>query len=198
MLNVTVVQEVAPGISFSNPGSTIFRALPVDNVLNITPLTCTNSSSGSVSIHPVIVSPWVVHWSNVDPTATEDFPTAVSEHHVTRDEQFNTTVKACLPECLTGLDFYVIIPTDSGEPVVTVDDAYVMFVGSDILNATLFPGDGNFLLLLCACCTFIYLLQLFSNCLLAVHSSEYIRQHYRPVFWNSCEVFLWFRGSSAI
>ena len=155
MLNVTVVQEVAPGISFSNLGSTIFSALPVDNLLNITPLTCTNTSSGSVSILPVIVSPWVVHWSNVDPTATEDFPVVVSEHHVTRDEQFNTTVKACLPECLTGLDFYVIIPTDGGEPVLTVDDAYVTSVGSDLLNATLSPGDGKLLSLLCVCGTFI-------------------------------------------
>lgn len=140
-LAVTVVQEVAPGISFCNPGDSIFQALPDDNILDIVPWVCTNSSCGDVSIDPVILHPWFVHWSNVPATLSED---PISTHYITINEQFNMTILACMPECLTGVNLYVNLPTYSGGmPRVTVDDAYVTFVGTELHNTTLFEGDGE-------------------------------------------------------
>ncbi len=141
---MTVIQEVAPGISFCNPGDTIFEALPDNYTLNISPLVCTNSSCGSVKIDPVILYPWVVHWSNVPCTATEDIVNqTINQHHVTIEEQFNTTIEACMPECFTGVNLYVSIPTHNGVPKLTVDDAYVTFIGSELYHTTLFKGDGK-------------------------------------------------------
>lgn len=145
-LNVTIVQEVAPGISFCNPGDTIFEALPDNYTLSIAPLVCTNSSCGSVNIDQVVLNPWIVHWSNVPPTVTEDSEEEEpNPHHVTIGEQFNTTIKACMPECLTGVNLCIDIPThNDGEPKLRVDDAYVTFVGSELYNTTLFEGDSKY------------------------------------------------------
>lgn len=142
---MTVIQEVAPGISFCNPGDSIFKALHENYTLNISPLVCTNSSCGNVQIDPVILHPWVVHWSDVPPTATEDVANqTIEEHHVTIEEQFNTTIEACMPECFTGVNLYVSIPIHTnGVPQLTVDDAYVTFIGSELYNTTLFEGDGK-------------------------------------------------------
>lgn len=139
-LGVSIVQEVAPGISYSNPGESEFQSLPDDNPWDLIPLFCTNSSSGSVKITPVILHPWFVHWSNVDSTQTES-PT--STHYVTISEQFNMTILACMPESFTSIRLFVFLPSLNSEPLVTLDDAYVTFVGSELYNTTLFEGDGK-------------------------------------------------------
>ena len=141
-LGVSIIQEVAPGISYSNPGDAEFQSLPDNNPWQLVPLFCTNSSSGSVKIREVYLHPWYVHWSSIDSTQTES-PT--TPHYATISEEFNMTVLACMPESVTSVLLTVYIPdTDSDSvPLVTVDDAYVTFVGSELYNTTLFVGDGK-------------------------------------------------------
>ena len=141
-LGVTIIQEVAPSISFSNPGDTEFRSQPEDNPWDLTPITCTNESSGSVHIDPVVLDPWFVHWSDVESTLTES-PT--STYYITINEQFNMTILACMPESFTSIHLFVQLPNISSVPLVTVNDAYVTFIGSELYNTTLFEGDCKWL-----------------------------------------------------
>lgn len=137
-LGVTIIQEVPPGVSYSNPGDTEFQSLPDDNILDLKPLYCTNSSSGSVRIHPVILDPWFIHWSDVDSTQTES---PITPHFITINEQFNMTILACMPESFTSIRLFVLLPKIGSTPLVTVNDAYVTFIGSELYNTTLFEGD---------------------------------------------------------
>jgi hypothetical protein len=105
------------------------------------PLVCTNSSCGSVAIDPVILDPWIIHFSDVEATLTE---TPASPPYVTIGEMFNMTARACMPESWTGIFLNVTLPHDDGEgseDLVTVNDAYVTFIGSELLNTTLMEGD---------------------------------------------------------
>lgn len=140
-VEVTIIQDVAPAESFSNPGDAIFRSLPCNNTFDLFPITCTNSSSGSVTIFPVILKPWVIHYSDVEATVTES---PANPSYVTIGERFNMTILAFMPECWTGLHLYVTLPNQgSGSPLVTLNDAYVTFIGSELLNTTLMEGDSK-------------------------------------------------------
>lgn len=137
-LGVTIIQEVAPSISLTNLGETEFHSLPEDNPWDLIPISCTNESSGSVLIHPVVLHPWFVHWSDVESTQTES-PT--STHYITINEQFNMTILACMPESFTSIRLFVFLPQINSVPLVTVNDAFVTFIGSELYNTTLFEGD---------------------------------------------------------
>ena len=139
-LEVSIIQEVPPGVSYSNPGDTEFQSLPDDNPLGLRPIICTNSTSGSVKIDPVILHPWFIHWSDVGSTQTES-PT--TPHYVTINEQFNMTILACMPESFTSIRLFVFLPSTNSIPLVILNDTYVTFVGSELYNTTLFEGDGK-------------------------------------------------------
>ncbi|WP_424626375.1 hypothetical protein [Achromobacter marplatensis] len=138
---MTIIQDVAPAMSFCNPGDTVFQSLPDNNTLQLLPLVCTNSSCGAVTIDPVILEPWVIHYSDVEATDTE---TPASPAYVTIGERFNMTIKACLPECWTGIHLFATLPHQGDSQVlVTLNDAYVTFIGSELLNTTLMEGDSK-------------------------------------------------------
>ena len=137
-LGVTIIQEVPPGVSYSNPGDTKFQSLPNDNRLGLEPRYCTNSSSGSVRINPVILHPWFIHWSDVESTQTES---PITPHFITINEQFNMTILACMPESFTSIRLFVSLPKIGSTPLVTVNDAYVTYIGSELYNTTLFEDD---------------------------------------------------------
>ena len=137
-LGVTIIQKVAPSISLTNHGETEFHSLPEDNPWDLFPISCTNESSGSVLIRPVVLQPWFVHWSDVESTQTES-PT--STHYITINEQFNMTILACMPKSFTSIRLFVFLPQISSVPLVTVNDAFVTFIGSELYNTTLFEGD---------------------------------------------------------
>ena len=128
-------------MSFCNPGDAIFQTLPGDSLMNLVPLTCTNSSCGDVIIDPVILYPWVIRWSNVEVTDTE--VPANTSNYVTIGEQFNMTIMACMPESTTGIHLFVTIPHEDSVPLVSVNDAYVTFIGSELYNTNLMEGDGE-------------------------------------------------------
>ncbi len=137
-IGVTVIQDVAPTMSFCNPGNTIYKTLPEVNILDLYPLNCSNASCGDVTIDPVILHPWVILWSDVEATASEKRP-----YYLTIGEQFNMTLRACMPESRTGIELFVTLPRIESEPVVTLNDAYVTFIGSELRNTILFEGDGK-------------------------------------------------------
>lgn len=139
-IEVKVIQDVSPKFSFSNPGEVIFQTLPDDNPLSLAPIICTNTTSGSVNIHPVILHPWNITWSSVEATNTES---PANPSYVTIGERFNMTTMACMPETHTGVELRVSVPQRDGMPAVRVMDAYVTFIGSNILNTTLQEGDGE-------------------------------------------------------
>lgn len=65
-------------------------------------------------------------------------------NYVTIGERFNMTILTFMPECMTGLHLYVTLPNEGpDQPRVTLNDAYVTFLGSEILNTTLFEGDSK-------------------------------------------------------
>ena len=135
-LGVSVIQEVAPGTTLALPGDAVFQSLPDDNLQDLAPIVCTNTSSGAVNIDPVILWPWFIRWSDVDSTQTESPP-----HYITTGEQFNMTILACMPESFTSVRLFVVLPHISLVPQVTVNDAFVTFIGSELYNTTLFEGD---------------------------------------------------------
>ncbi len=137
-IGVTIIQDVAPTMTFCNPVNTIFQTLPEDNLLNLNPHNCSNISCGDVTIDPVILHPWVIPWSDVEATASEESPP-----YLTIGEQFNMTLRACMPESRTGIELFVTLPSIESEPVVTLDDAYVTFLGSELRNTIIFEGDGK-------------------------------------------------------
>ena len=139
-VEVTIIQDVAPGMSFCNPVDTIFQSLPDENILNLIPLTCTNSSCGGVGINGVTLHAWVIEWSNIEVTDTESL---TSPRYVTIGEQFNMSIMACMPESTTGIHLFVTIPYEDSVPLVSVNDAYVTFIGSELYNTTLIEGDGE-------------------------------------------------------
>ena len=139
-IEVTIIQDVAPEMSFCNPGDTIFQSLPTNNTMDLLPLVCTNTSCGSVRIDPVILDPWVIHYSDVEATITE---TPASPSYVTIGEQFNMTTRACMPESWTGIVLNVTLPHQESTLLVTLNDAYVTFVGSELLNTTLLEDDSK-------------------------------------------------------
>ena len=139
-LGVSIIQEVAPGTRYSNPGDAEFQSLPDNTPWALVPLFCTNSSAGSVKIDPVYLHPWYIHWSSVNSTQTES---PITPHYATISEEFNMTILACMPECVTSVLLTVYLPTRDSVSLVTVDDAYVTFVGSELYNTTLFEGDGK-------------------------------------------------------
>lgn len=141
IINVTIIQDVAPAMSFCNPGDAIFQSLPCNNTLDLLPLICTNSSCGGVTIDPVILDPWVIHFSDVEATITELPPATTS--YVTIGERFNMTIKACLPESWTGIYLNATLPHEGLNALVTLNNAYVTFIGSELLNTTLMEGDSE-------------------------------------------------------
>lgn len=126
------------GITFSNYGDAEFQSLPDNNPWQVLPFSCTNSSESLVKIPPVNLHPWYIHWSSTDSTQTES-PT--TPHYVTVGEEFNMTVLACMPESVTSVLFTVYLPETNLVPLVSVDDAYVTFVGSEVHNTTLAMSD---------------------------------------------------------
>ena len=55
------------------------------------------------------------------------------------------TILAFMPECQTGLHLYVTLPNEGeNKPQVTLNDAYVTFLGSEMLNTTLFEDDSKY------------------------------------------------------
>lgn len=73
-------------------------------------------------------------------------------HYITIGEQFNMTSLACMPESFTGIYHITSLPSSDNSPFVTVNDAYVTFIGSELHNTTLFMGDGkNFCNLFLSC-----------------------------------------------
>lgn len=139
-IEVTIIQDVAPEMSFCNPGDAIFQSFQENNTMSLLPLVCTNSSCGGVSINPVIIDPWIIHHSSVESTVTE---TPASPSYVTIGEQFNMTIRACMPECWTGIVLTVELPRQGSTTLVVVNDAYVTFIGSELVNTTLQEGDGK-------------------------------------------------------
>ena len=87
-----------------------------------------------------IFHPWVIRWSNVETTDAEK---PGSSNYVTIGEQFNMTIMACMPESTTGIHLFVTIPHEDSVPLVSVNDAYVTFIGSELYNTTLMEGDGE-------------------------------------------------------
>ena len=55
------------------------------------------------------------------------------------------TILACMPESFTSIRLFVRLPEISSVPLVTVNDAYVTFIGSELYNTTLFEGDCKWL-----------------------------------------------------
>ena len=88
-IEVTIIQDVAPEMSFCNPGDTVFQSLPSNNTLDLLPLVCTNTSCGSVKIDPVVLDPWIIHYSSVEATLTE---TPANLSYATIGEQFNMII----------------------------------------------------------------------------------------------------------
>lgn len=127
-------------MSFCNPGDTIFQSIPSNNTLNLLPLVCTNSSCGGVTIDPVILDPWIIHYSDVEATITES---PATPSYVTIGERFNMTIKAHMPESWTGIYLFVTLPHEGSNVLVTLNDAYVTFIGSELLNTTLEEGDSE-------------------------------------------------------
>ena len=140
-INVTIIQDVAPAMTFCNPGNTTFQSLPCNNTLDLVPFVCTNASCGGVTIHPVILEPWIIHYSDVEATVSEVPPATIS--YVTIGERFNMTIKACLPESWTGIYLFATLPHEESSALVTLNDAYVTFIGSELLNTTLMEGDSK-------------------------------------------------------
>ena len=141
-IEVTIIQDVAPEMSFCNPGDAIFQSLPENNTLDLLPLVCTNSSCGSVTIKPVILDPWVIHHSDVEATVTE---TPANPSYATIGEQFNMSIRACMPESWTGIVLNVTLPHEDSTTLVTLNDAYVTFIGMELYNTTIFEGDSELL-----------------------------------------------------
>lgn len=141
-IEVTIIQDVAPEMSFCNDGNSTFQSLPNNNTLDLVPLVCTNTSCGSVLIDPVILYPWVIEYSDVEATITELPPASTS--YVTIGERFNMSIRAKMPECWTGIVLNVTLPHDAeGNSSVTLNDAYVTFIGSELLNTTIMEGDSK-------------------------------------------------------
>lgn len=140
-IEVTIIQDVYPEQSFCNPGDTIFQSLPANNTLGLLPLVCTNSLCGGVTIDPVMLDPWIIHYSDVESTVTESPPASTS--YVTIGERFNMTIRACMPESWTSIYLNVTLPHEDSHALVTLNDAYVTFIGSELLNTTLDVGDSE-------------------------------------------------------
>ncbi len=139
-IEVTIIQDVTPQFSFCNPGDVIFQSFPENNTMNLLPLVCTNSSCGGVKIDPVILDPWIIHYSSVEATVTE---TPANPSYITIGEQFNMTIRACMPESWTGVVLNVTLPHQESTLLVTLNDAYVTYIGSELLNTTLMEDDSK-------------------------------------------------------
>ena len=139
-IEVTIIQDVPPAFSFCNPGNTTFQSLPPNNTLDLQPLVCTNSSCGGVTIHPVVLDPWIIHYSDVEATETES---PATPSYVTIGERFNMTIRACMPESLTGIHLYATLPHEGASALVRLNDAFVEFIGSELLNTPLMEGDSK-------------------------------------------------------
>jgi hypothetical protein len=138
---VTIIQDVPPEFSFCNPGESIFRSLPIINELDLVPLVGTNSSCGDVKIDPVILNPWVIEYSDVEATETATPP---EPNYVTIGERFNLSIMACMPESWTGIVLNATLPRiNSTFSLVTLNDAYVTFIGSQLLFTTILVGDSE-------------------------------------------------------
>ena len=129
-----------PAYSFCNPGESIFQSLPTKNPLNLLPLVCTNSSAGGVKINPAVLHPWVIEYSDVDTTETTTPP---GPNYLTIGERFNLSILACMPESWTGIVLNATLPRTGSTLLVTLNDAYVTFIGSQLLFTTLSVGDSE-------------------------------------------------------
>ena len=143
---VTIIQNVPPEFKFTNLGEAIFKSLPDDNLLMLLPLICTNETFGNVTINPVVLNPWIIEHSNVESTITE---TPANPSYVTIGERFNMSIRACMPESVTGIALNVTLPHSGSTLYVTLNDAYVTFIGPDVQNTIIFEGDSEFLTAIC-------------------------------------------------
>ena len=140
-LGVSIPQEVAPGTTYDILGETEFQSLPDDNILNVSPRLCSNSTLGSVKINPVVLNPWFIHWSDADTTQNESLATT---QDITIGDQFNMTIMVCMPESITSVRLLVLLPNINSVPLVTVNDTYVTFIGSELYNTILSEGDCKY------------------------------------------------------
>ena len=53
------------------------------------------------------------------------------------------TSLACMPESFTGIEHVTWVPSLGNSPLVTVNDAFVAFIGSELYNTTLSVGNGK-------------------------------------------------------
>lgn len=138
---VTIIQDVPPAYSFCNPGDSVFQTLPNNNPLHLLPLVCANSSCGGVKIDPVVLHPWAINYSNVSATETMTPP---DPNYVTIGERFNLSIMACMPESWTGIVLNTTLPRTGSTLLVTLNDAYVTFIGNELLFTTISVGDSKF------------------------------------------------------
>ena len=139
-IEATIIQDVPPAYSFCNPGDSIFQSFPTNNPYNLLPLVCSNSSCGGVTIDPVILEPWVIEYSDVDATETMTPP---EPNYLTIGERFNLSIMACMPESWTGIVLNATLPRTGSTLLVTLNDAYVTKIGSEVLNTTISVGDSK-------------------------------------------------------
>ena len=117
IIEVTIIQDVGPGMGFCNPGYAIFQSLPDNNTLNLLPVICSNTSCGGVRIRPVDLEPWILHFSELESTPTE---LPANPRYVSIGEWFNMTIRACMPESWTGIVLNVTLPHNDTTHYATV------------------------------------------------------------------------------
>ena len=131
-LNVTVPQNVAPGIKLPANGTATYRSTPLNHP--VLGLKYTNTSKGGVNIIKVILYPWEYNNSSIIATPTESH----SSHYVVIGETVDISIRARMPECYTSIVLYSTIPNS-----VTLNNATVVHVGSELWNRTLEVGDSK-------------------------------------------------------
>ena len=93
-----------------------------------------------MTIAPPEIYPWDIEFSDVEATLTE---TSESTIYLTIGERFNMSIIGCLPESWTGVYLYASLPEEESTSLVTLNDAYVVFIGSELLNTTLMENDSE-------------------------------------------------------
>jgi len=125
----------------SSAGKVIFAALPFNNMFSLIPSVCANATFGNVTILSVNLDPWELRHSDIQATGLNP---KTGENYIAIGEQLTLTVKVCMPESQTGIHLYATLPHEGETVFVVLNDAYVEFIGSNLLNATLVQGSGEY------------------------------------------------------